>query len=244
MLMSDFQALLDDLVAANHILYHHGVVDGYGHVSFRSPKNPERLFMAAAVSPGRVTEGDIVELDLDGKLVLGEQRSTYSEKFIHAEVYRARPDVQCVIHSHSPTTIPFGVTGVPLKPIIHNAAFMYTGVPLYESQDVPEATSPLVNSPATGKALAKKLGSHTVVLMRGHGDTVVGDTIRETVSRAIYTERNAQLLLQALSMGKPITYLPDKEAAFMTSPKHASPEPSHGVDRVWKMWVDEIAARK
>lgn len=238
--MSTMQELLNDLVAANHILYHHGVVDGYGHVSFRSLKDPERFFMAAAVSPGRVTATDIIELDLDGN-VLGEKRPSYSEKFIHAEVYRARADVKCVIHSHSPTTIPFGVTGVPFKPIIHNAAFMYTGVPLYDSIEVPEATSPLVNSPETGKALAKKLGDHAVVLMRGHGDTVVGEDIRDTVSRAIYTERNAQLLLQALSMGKPITYMPDRECEHMLGPRSSLREPSHGVDRVWKMWVDEIA---
>src|SRR5215469_273387 len=113
--------LIEDLVAANHILYHHHVVDGYGHVSFRSPKNPERFFIAAAVSPGRVTKGEIIEMDFDGQIVTREDRPTYSEKFIHAEVYRARPDVQCVIHSHSPTTIPFGVTGVPMKPIINSA---------------------------------------------------------------------------------------------------------------------------
>ncbi len=243
--MSALDDLLDDLVAANHILYHHGVVDGYGHVSFRSPANPERLFMAAAVSPGRVTEADIIELDFAGNVVSGEDRPTYSEKFIHAEVYRARPDVQCVIHSHSPTTIPFGVTGVPLKPIVHNASFMYQGVPLYNSIDVPEATSPLVNSPATGKALAEKLGQCAVVLMRGHGDTVVGSDIRETVSRAIYTEVNAKLLLQSLSLGWPITYMPESEALAMLAPRtQGGRGSSHGVDRVWKMWIDEIAAKR
>lgn len=238
--MSTMQELLDDLVAGNHILYHHGVVDGYGHISFRSLKDPGKFFMAAAVSPGRVKHDDVIELDLDGKII-GENRPSYSEKYIHAEVYRARPDVNCVIHSHSPTTIPFGVTGVAFKPIIHNAAFMHGGVPLYDSIEVPEATSPLVNSPATGKALAKKLGQHTVVLMRGHGDTVVGENIRDTVSRAIYTERNAQLLLQALSLGKPITYMPERECENMLENKVPMREPSHGVDRVWKMWIDEIS---
>lgn len=238
---SQLRELIADLVAANHILYHHGIVDGYGHVSFRSPSNPERLYMAAAVSPGRVTEDDIVEMDSNGDIVGGGGRPTYSEKFIHTEVYRARKDVQCVIHSHSPTTIPFGVTGVPLVPIAHNAAFMYPGAPLYDSHDVPEATSPLVNSPATGRALAVKLGNNAVVLMRGHGDTVVGDDIRDTVSRAIYTEVNAKLLLQAISLGKPINYMREDECREMLSRIGRGAGSGHGVDRVWKMWIDEIS---
>jgi HCOMODA/2-hydroxy-3-carboxy-muconic semialdehyde decarboxylase len=243
--MSDLKELIDDVVAGNHILYHHGIVDGYGHISFRSPTNPERFYMAAAVSPGRVTEADIIELDLDGNVVGDKDRATYSEKFIHAECYRARKDVECVIHSHSPTTIPFGVTRVPLKPIIHGASFLFTGCPVYNSVDVPESTSPLVNNPATGKALAKVLGRNAVALMRGHGDTVVGADIRSTVSRAIYTEVNAKLLLQALSLGQPIEYMNEKESATMQgSSVNQGRGSSHGVDRVWRMWLDEVAAHK
>lgn len=236
--MSELQTLVDDLVDANHILYCNKVVDGYGHVSFRSPVNPERFFMAAAVSPGLVTEGDIIELDLDGNIVTREDRPTYSERFIHAEIYRVRPEVRAVIHSHSPTVIPYSVTTVPLRPIIHSASFLMKGAPVYDSQHVPEATSPLVNSPAAGKALAKILGEADVVLMRGHGDTVVGPDLRETVSRAIYTERNAQLLLQATMLGGPITYLNAAEAADMLG-RGSQREKGHGVDRVWKMWIDE-----
>jgi ribulose-5-phosphate 4-epimerase/fuculose-1-phosphate aldolase len=240
--MTELQSQLDDLVAANHILYRQEIVDGYGHVSFRSPANPERFLMAAAVSPGRVTEGDIVELDLDGNLTTQKDRPTYSERFIHAEIYRVRPDVNAVIHSHSPTVIPFSVTAVPLKPIIHSASFMFSGAPVFNSRHVPEATSPLVNNAAVGKALAGVLGEKNVVLMRGHGDTVVGPDIRETVSRAIYTERNARLLLQALALGGPIEYIDGNEAKAMSSyavnPGRGS---SHGVDRVWQMWIDEVA---
>ena len=239
--MPDLQTLIKDLVDANHILYHHGIVDGYGHASFRGPSNPDRFFMAAAVSPGRVTADDIIELDLDGEQVAKGGRPTYSERFIHAEIYRVRADVQAVIHSHSPAVIPFGVTDEPFRPIIHNAPFLHTGAPVFDTNHVPEATCPLVNSAAVGKALAASLAGNAVVLMRGHGDTVVGPHLREAVARAIYTEVNARLLLQTLSLGRPVTYLNSNEAEEMIRAMDSGP--GHGVDRVWKMWVDEVKAR-
>lgn len=243
--MAKLKPLIADLVAANHILYHHGVVDGYGHVSIRHPDDPERFLMAAAVSPGRVKAGDILELDLDGKQTDGANRPTYSERFIHAEVYRARKDVNAVIHSHSPTVIPFSVTDVALRPIAHTASFLEPGVPVFNTRHVPEATSPLVNNPAVGKALVAKLAQNNVVLMRGHGDTVVGSDVREAVSRAIYTEVNARLLLQALSLGRPIEYVETDEARVMES-RAVNPGSGsgHGIDRVWQMWVDEVKAAK
>ena len=242
--MSELQLLIEDLVAANHILYHHGIVDGYGHASLRHPANPDCFLMAAAISPGRVREGDIIELDLDGNQLAQGGRPVYSERFIHAEIYRARTDVNAVIHSHSPAVIPFGVTDVPLRPIVHNAPFLHPGVPVFNTHHVPEAKTPLVNTPGIGKALVATLGQNTVVLMRGHGNTVVGPDLRETVSRAIYTEVNARLLLQTLSLGRPVDYLDSDEAQEMMSravnPGHGS---SHGVDRVWQMWVDEVQPR-
>ena len=236
---TDLSRLIDDLVDANHILYHHGVVDGYGHVSFRHPERPDRFFMAAAISPGRVSVDDIIELGLDGVPVAGE-RQTYSERFIHAEIYRVRTDVHAVVHSHSPAVIPFSVTDVSLRPIVHNAPFLHPEVPVFDTADVPEAKSPLINTPGAGKALAVTLAQNNVVLMRGHGDTVVGPTIRETVSRAIYTEVNARLLLQTLLLGRPVKYLGAVEAAEMIAAMNVGP--GHGVDRVWKMWVDEVSA--
>jgi HCOMODA/2-hydroxy-3-carboxy-muconic semialdehyde decarboxylase len=234
----DLQALIVDLVDANHILYQHGVVDGYGHASFRNPENPDTFFMAAAVSPGRVTKDDIIELDLEGDQVANGGRHTYSERFIHSEVYRVRPDVHAVVHSHSPAVIPFGVTDVELQPILHNAPFLLPAVPHFDTNDVPEAKSPLVNSAPVGKALAAKLGMNSVVLMRGHGDTVVGPDLRETIARAIYTEVNARLLLQTLSLGRPITYLTLAEAHEMDRAMNVGA--GHGIDRVWKMWVDDV----
>jgi HCOMODA/2-hydroxy-3-carboxy-muconic semialdehyde decarboxylase len=238
--MSDLQAQIDDLVSANHILFHHGVVDGYGHISFRSPANPQRFFMAAALAPGRVTAPDILEHDLDGNLVNKEERPTYSERFIHAEIYRVRADVNSVVHSHSPAVIPFSVTTVPLKGIINQVSFMHEGAPVFNSRLVPEAKTPLVNSPAIGKALAGILGENNVVLMRGHGDTVVGPDIRETVSRAIYTEVNARLLLQTLSLGAPVEYLDPAEMQNMSRAERTARK-GHGVDRIWQMWLDELA---
>ena len=240
----DLRALMDDLVAANHILYYHGIMDGFGHISFRSPTDPNHFYMAAAVSPGKVTANDIIELDLDGNIVDKQKRPSYSERFIHAEIYRARPDVNAVVHSHSPTVIPFSVTGVPLRPITHSSSFLYTGVPVFDTRKVPSAKTLLVDNAETAKALAKTLGRNVVVLMRGHGDAVVAGDIRSVVLRAIYTEVDAKLLLQAMSMGKPITYISKEEGEAMAreaqSIKSGS---SHGVDRIWQIWLDEASGK-
>jgi len=236
----ELQQLIDDLVAANHILYHHGVVDGYGHASIRHPQKPDHFLIAAAIAPGRVQASDVLELDLDGNTVDGQDRPVYSERFIHAEVYRARADVNAVIHSHSPTVIPFSVTDVPLRPIINQASCLHSGVPVYNSRLVPEATSPLVDTPAVGKALVAKLAEHSVVLMRGHGNTVVAPDIREAVTRAIYTERNALLLLQTLALNRPIEYLDPTEVQHKNAGRQNLP--NHGVDRIWQMWIDEVNA--
>jgi HCOMODA/2-hydroxy-3-carboxy-muconic semialdehyde decarboxylase len=242
--MTELHALMDDLVAANRILYYHKVVDGYGHISFRSPSNPDHFYMAAAVSPGRVVADDIIALDLDGEIVNREKRPTYSERFIHSEIYRARPDVNAVVHSHSPTVIPFSVTGVALRPLVHSAAFLHAGAPVFDTRGVPAATTPLVNNAAIGKALATRLGSSSVVLMRGHGDAVVAGDIREAVARAVYTEFNARLQLQALMLGGMIQYLSESEAVAMMAPDVARERgSSHGVDRIWQMWIDEISGR-
>lgn len=239
--MPELQQLIEDLVAANHILYHHEIVDGYGHASIRHPEKRDRFLIAAAIAPGRVRADDVLELDFDGTIVSGTKRPVYLERFIHAEVYRARPDVNAVIHSHSPTVIPFGVTDVPLRPIINQASCLHSGVPVYNSRLVPESTNVLVDSPATGRALATKLAQHSVVLMRGHGNTVVAPDVREAVTRAIYTERNAKLLLQTLALNRPIEYLDPAEVETKNTGRQQS-GPNLGVERLWQMWLDEIAA--
>jgi ribulose-5-phosphate 4-epimerase/fuculose-1-phosphate aldolase len=237
---ADLRALLDDLVAANRILYRQGVVDGFGHVSVRHPTRPDRFLLSAAKAPGRVTAEDIIEFDLDGKPIDGRNRPIYSERFIHSEAYKARPDVNAVVHSHSPAVVPFSVTQVPLRPIHNTASFLAAGVPVFEMRKVAGMTNNLVTDSARGKALIDVLGDRPVALLRGHGNVVVGPDLRRTVSRAIYTEVNARMLLQAVMLGGPITYIDPEESKLIESGREARMS-GHGVDRTWQMWLEEAS---
>ena len=208
-------ALIDDLVTANHILYSEGVVDGFGHVSARHDKDPKYFLLARSMAPGLVTKSDILVFDLDGNAVAADGAALYLERFIHSEIYKAHPEVKAVVHSHSPSVIPFGVTAVPLRPIYHMSSFLGSGVPIFEIREAGgDATDMLVRNPALGVALAKELGHSSVILMRGHGDVVVGDTVKQAVFRAIYTEVDARLEAEALRLGDgKVTFLNDQEAA-------------------------------
>jgi ribulose-5-phosphate 4-epimerase/fuculose-1-phosphate aldolase len=232
--------VIDDLVIGNRILYVQDVVDSYGHISARDPRDPERFFMSRARAPGLVTASDIMLFGLDGELVHDDDRPVYSERFIHSEVYRARPDVKAVVHSHSPTVIPFSVTQVPLKPI--RGPFLYPEVPVFDTRTAAGWTNLLISNSTLGKALAQTLGRNSVALMRGHGNVVVAAGVRMVVYRAIYTEANAKLLLQAKMLGGPITYLAPEEAALMEK-EQARDRPGHGSDRTWEMWKQEALAR-
>jgi ribulose-5-phosphate 4-epimerase/fuculose-1-phosphate aldolase len=234
------KAVIDDLVVGNRILYDQDVVDGYGHISARDPRNSERFLMSRARAPGLVEVADIMEFGLDGELVQAGPRPIYSERFIHSEVYRLRPDVHSVVHSHSPTVVPFTVTQVPLKPI--RAPFLYPEVPVFDTRDVAGFTNLLISNRALGRALAEKLADNSVALLRGHGNVVVGQSVRVAVYRAIYTEANAKLLLQAKMLGGPINYLAPEEAAIMEEAQARS-RPGHGHDRTWEMWAAEALAR-
>ena len=239
-----FDKMIDDLVSANHILYHQGVLDGFGHVSIRDPRNPSRFLMSRALAPGLVTPADIIEFDFDGKPLDQQGREVYSERFIHAEIYRARSDIHAVVHSHSPTVIPFSVTQVPLRPVATTASFLHAGVPVFEIRDVAGMTNMLVRNGALGKALAAKLGAGPVVLLRGHGNAVVGPDVRRVVSRAIYTEVNSRLQLQALALGGPITYISPEEGTKMEQARDASRTGTGpGQDRTWEMWKQEASMR-
>jgi ribulose-5-phosphate 4-epimerase/fuculose-1-phosphate aldolase len=230
--------LIDDLVAANRILYKQGVVDGFGHVSFRSPDRPDRFYMSESLAPGRVTRDAIMEFDLDGNALDARGRSTYSERFIHAEIYRARADVNAVLHSHSPAVVPFSVSQVPMRPILNAAGFLAPDVPVFEMRKVAGSRSLLVTDGKLGKALADVLGSRPVALMRGHGNVVVAANIRRMVSRAIYTEVNAKLLWQAITLGGPLTYIDDAEGRAGEVMRDRG-DAGHAVDRTWQMWVEE-----
>jgi len=234
----DLNVLLEDLVAANRILYRQGVVDGFGHISVRHPARADRFLMAASIAPGLVTKDDIMEFELDGKPVDQRGRSIYSERFIHSEVYKARPDVNSVLHSHSPGVIPFSVSQVPLRPVMNQAGFLYPDVPVFEMRKVAGSRSLLVTNEEVGKALAETLGNRPVALLRGHGNVVVGPNVRRVVARGIYTEVNARLLVQAITLGGPLIYIDGEEAKAGEAARDRD-ESGHATDRIWQMWVEE-----
>ena len=230
--------LLEDLVAANHILVDQGVLDGFGHVSARHDKRPDRFLLARSMAPGLVTAADLMTFDLDGAPVGGDARAPYLERFIHSEIYRARPDIKAVVHSHSPAVLPFGVTRTPLSPIYHMAGFMGAGgVPVFEVRDVAGPDNDLlIGSQATGKALAQRLGSGLVVLIRGHGWVAAGASVRTAVLHAVYTEIDARAETEALKLG-PVTYLNEAEAARTTVLNDRQ------ADRPWAIWRAKAMAR-
>jgi HCOMODA/2-hydroxy-3-carboxy-muconic semialdehyde decarboxylase len=207
-------ALIDDLVAANRILADQGVLDAYGHVSIRHPANPNRYLVSRAMSPADVAADDIMEFDLDSNPVDRRGRSMFLERFIHGEIYKARPDVMAVIHSHSPGVIPFSITNVPMRPVFHTASFLWVGVPVFEIRDAGGATNMLVGNGALAKALATTLGDKPVALIRGHGNVVVGPNVKRATIRAVYTEVNARLQTIALGLGGSINYVSPEEGAL------------------------------
>jgi ribulose-5-phosphate 4-epimerase/fuculose-1-phosphate aldolase len=200
-------ALIDDLVAASRILARHGVLDAWGHVSMRHPKNPDRYLISRARAPALVAAEDIVELDLNSDPVNQSGPRLFLERYIHGEAYKARPDVNAVVHSHSPTVVPFSVTEEPLRAISSVASFLACGCPVFEIRDVGLTKGLLVSTGKQGAALAKVLGDKPVALLRGHGNIVVAPDIPRVVHRALYTEVNARQLTTALSFRRPIKYI-------------------------------------
>jgi ribulose-5-phosphate 4-epimerase/fuculose-1-phosphate aldolase len=231
--------LIEDLVAANRILAQQGVLDGFGHVSVRSGAEPARFLLARSMAPALVTADDIMEFDLDGTPLDPTERALYTERFIHSEIYKAYPAVNAVVHSHSPSIIPFGVTTVPLRPIYHMSSFLGAGAPVFEIREAGgPATDMLIRSPELGAALAHALGSSAVVLMRGHGDVVVGQSVRQVVFRAIYTEINARLQSEALRLGQgQVNFLNTEEAANATGTN------SQVLGRPWELWKQQLTGR-
>jgi HCOMODA/2-hydroxy-3-carboxy-muconic semialdehyde decarboxylase len=228
-------ALIEDIVVGSRVLAEFGVLDGFGHVSARDPKNPNHFLMSRSLAPALVTAGDIMEFDLDGNAVDARGRSVFLERFIHSEIYKARPDVMSVVHTHSPGVVPFGVSQVPLRPIYHNAAFLAAGVPVWDIRKDFGETDMLVRDPSRGKSLAESLGDKPVVLMRGHGDVTVGPTARVAVFRAYYTDVNARLQSQAIGLGGDINYLTPGEGAKADAVNLAV------LDRVWNLWKMRVA---
>ena len=185
--------LVDPLVLANRILYDQGVVDGLGHASVRHPTEPGVFLLSCNRAPGLVRRQDITCYDFDGNTLSDQKERPYLERFIHAEIYRERPDVMAVVHSHSPSVIPFAITHNALKPVFHMSGFLGEGSAHFEIREAGGNTDMLISSSYLGAALARSLGRHSCVLMRGHGSTVVGTSLQQVVYRAIYAEVNAKL---------------------------------------------------
>jgi ribulose-5-phosphate 4-epimerase/fuculose-1-phosphate aldolase len=231
------QALLDDLVAANHILYTKNIVDGLGHVSARHDKDPNLYVLAAEKAPGLVEREDLAIYDLDSNAQTLRDRRPYNERFIHGEIYKVRPDVKSVIHCHTPSLVTFCVCQVPLRPLYHMSGFLGCGVARFEIREfAKEATDMLVSSPQLGASLAKVLADKQIVLMRGHGATMAGQSVKHAVYRAIYAALNAIMQMDAMRMGE-ITFLSDQEAMKGMDIN------DRFVERSWALWKLEAAQK-
>lgn len=222
------RAVVDELVLANRILAHEGVLDAYGHVSVRSDGDSTHFFLARHLPAGLVTADDVLEYDLDSKPIAAGESAGYTERFIHGEIYRSRPDVQAVVHTHAPELVPFSASSVPLLPISHMAAFLGEGVPKFEIREAGGATDMLIRNSDLGRALARTLADKPAALMRGHGAVVVGPSLHIVVGRAYYMAMDARLQEQAILLGGKVTYLDTEEAR-----KAASQD---GFERAWTYW--------
>lgn len=231
--------MIEELVSANHILFDQGVVDAFGHISVRHDKRPDRFLLARNMAPSQVTAEDIVEFTLDGEAVNAGGRKVYLERFIHAEIFRRRPDVAAVVHSHSHSIVPLSVVkGMRLRAVFHMAGFVGQGAPVFEIREAGgDATDLLISNGHLGRALAENFDGHDIVLMRGHGSTVVGGSIKQAVYRAVYAELNARYQLQAMQLGE-VTYLSEGESRSCVAHIEAQ------VHRPWEMWLEQARARR
>jgi ribulose-5-phosphate 4-epimerase/fuculose-1-phosphate aldolase len=231
--------LIEDLVAANHILADQGVVDAFGHVSVRHPQHPDRFLLARNMAPSQVQAQDILQFALDGTPLDAGDRRVYLERFIHGAIFRARPDVVAVVHSHSPAVVPFSIAkGARLRPVCHMSGFLGTGAPLFEIRDTAGAASDLlVRDDRLGTALAASLGGANFVLMRGHGSTTVAPSLKVAVYRAVYAEVNARMQLQAQQLGEP-EFLTAEEAVSTMETNEKQ------VERPWALWKAAAQSRR
>ncbi len=233
---SPSSTLIEDLVAANRILAQQGILDGYGHVSVRQDAAAGRYLLSRSLAPALATTADIQQYDLDSNALDSAARPSFIERFIHGEIYRARPDVHAIVHSHAPALIPFGVTGVALRPLYHMTAFVGEGVPVFEickaRGDDPKMLM-LVHNPALGRALAETLGKKPAALMRGHGAVIVGSSLPQVVGRSVYLALNATLQAQAAALGGSVNYL---------DPQEAREEIPANYQRAWDLWKRQAMA--
>jgi ribulose-5-phosphate 4-epimerase/fuculose-1-phosphate aldolase len=223
------ESVATDLVDANRILAHFGLMDAFGHVSARTA--PDRFLLSRNLAPAQVTRDDLLEYTLDCVPVDGGRHQQYLERFIHGEMYRHNPDIGAVIHTHSRGLVTFGLLrGAPLRPVCHMSGFIGRGVSLFEIRNTAgDGTDLLIRNESLGASLAATLGSASIILMRGHGATVVGRNVRQAVHRCFYAEQNAQIQLQASGFGE-LEYLTPAEAAAAQATVEAQ------IDRPWRLW--------
>ena len=228
--------LLADLAAASRILAAQGVVDGFGHVSMRHPGHAQRFLMSRSLAPALVTADDLLEYDLDSRPCDARGRNSFLERFIHSEIYRARPDVMSVVHSHSPSVVPFGLVRIKMQAMFHNAAFLAEGVPVFDIRDQFGATDMLVSDSDKGQALAESLGPKHVALMRAHGSVACGPSLQTAVFRAVYTEVNARIQhwATALAAGETLAALDEEEGLRADAVNQGA-----GL-RAWDLWRAQV----
>ena len=221
-----------EVVIANRILANERVVDAYGHVSVRHPLDPSRYLLSRSRAPELVERGDVIEFDLEGKAVSGDARPPYLERFIHGAIYEARPDVQAVVHAHADAVLPFTVSTVPLRPVVHMASFIGARLPVWDIRDRFGDTNLLVVNMTQGRDLAGGLGAERVVLMRGHGFTAAARSLQEVIRMAVYLPLNARVLAEALRLGE-VKYLSRGEIEAHASMKPDDPS----MYRAWEYWA-------
>jgi HCOMODA/2-hydroxy-3-carboxy-muconic semialdehyde decarboxylase len=226
--------VLEDLAAASRILVDQGVFDAAGHVSMRHPRDPERFLMSRSLAPALVTADDIMEFSLDGEACDARGRRGFLERFLHGEIYRRRADVMAIAHGHAAATIPFGLVATPMRAMFHNAAFLAAGVPVFDIRDKFGATDIVIGSRAKGAALAEVLGDKSVVLLRAHGFVAVGPDLQSAVFRAVFSEINARVQLQATLLGGPIAALDEEEGRRADAINLAT------VGRSWELWKRRV----
>jgi len=231
--------IIDDLVVANRILANENILDGLGHVSARNPQRRDRFFLARDLAPGLVTAADLVEYDLDGNPVNAKAPQGYRERYIHAAIFKARPDVRSVVHSHMPSVLPFTDSTVTLRPMYHMATFLVAGVPMFEIRKVQGQVGMLIDNNKVGTALAQALGNKTVALIRGHGAVIVGSSVPDAVSSAIFLDVNARVQAQTIALGGGnISYLTQADLAPPTPNQQPVAEPGAPgyYPRSWAIW--------
>ncbi len=226
---------VNDLVIANRILGHEDVMDASGHVSLRHPANPDRYLMSQSRSPQLVAHADIMEFTLDNAPIGGGDRPLYHERFIHGAIYKARPDVNAVVHAHAEDVLPFTISRTPLRPVIGAASGIGKCVPVWDIRErFGDRTNLLVCNCDHGADLARRLGANSIVLMRGHGFAATHKSLMGVVRLSIFLPRNARVMMKAMQLGGEIDMLSDGEIEVKAQ---STANDSNSMNRGWEYWA-------